>query len=188
MRTDRPSEGDFVELSATSSRGLYRALCKDSHDIRLLLLLPGVFNEEIECLIRHASLDEKDLHYETISYVWGDPSFRIPIKVDGQVVEVTKNLGDALRHLRLPDKPLTLWADAICINQKDLTEKMHQVGMMRSIYSGCAQNYIWLGCDKSENDNTVGDDNQPQGKFLSFELILSTNSSYVLSPFEASRS
>jgi hypothetical protein len=38
-----------------------------------------------------------------------------------------------------------LWVDAICINQKDVNERGHQVGIMRDVYSKAARVLIWLG-------------------------------------------
>jgi hypothetical protein len=45
---------------------------------------------------------------------------------------------------------LTLWVDAVCINQSDLPEKSQQVAVMGQIYRKCAQVQIWLGCDASQ--------------------------------------
>lgn len=38
-----------------------------------------------------------------------------------------------------------LWIDAICIDQNSLSEKTHQVGMIRDIYRGASRVLIWLG-------------------------------------------
>ncbi len=48
---------------------------------------------------------------------------------------VTRNLHDALKSLRRPDKAVAFWIDAICINQDDPDEKQVQIGLMRRIYS-----------------------------------------------------
>ncbi|OBT93614.2 hypothetical protein VE01_08081 [Pseudogymnoascus verrucosus] len=58
---------------------------------------------------------------------------------------VTENLENALRHVRLPDKTITLWVDALCINQSDELEKSEQVGQMHEIYSRAASVLAWLG-------------------------------------------
>lgn len=58
---------------------------------------------------------------------------------------VTENLEIALRHLRLPDKALTLWVDALCIDQSDEMEKTEQVQQMREIYSRATLVLAWLG-------------------------------------------
>ena len=38
-----------------------------------------------------------------------------------------------------------LWLDALCINQEDLRERNHQVGLMRSIYINTDNVLLWLG-------------------------------------------
>jgi hypothetical protein len=42
---------------------------------------------------------------------------------------------------------LTLWVDAICINQHNDRENSRQVTMVGQIYRRCAQVRIWLGFD-----------------------------------------
>jgi hypothetical protein len=37
----------------------------------------------------------------------------------------------------------------VCINQKDIDEKSHQVALMGEIYRRCSQVRIWLGCDST---------------------------------------
>ncbi len=40
-----------------------------------------------------------------------------------------------------------MWADAICINQYDDTEKGHQVKRMGSVYENAEEVWLWLGKD-----------------------------------------
>jgi len=63
---------------------------------------------------------------------------------------VTRNLHAALNRLRLPDKPRTLWVDAICIDQADVVEKGHQVALMGEIYSKTTRGIIFLGEEPEE--------------------------------------
>jgi hypothetical protein len=83
--------------------------------------------------------------YEALSYVWGDVRDSIPILVDGHPVSVTKSLESAVRHLRYPDKPRTLWVDYICINQEDILERSELVAKLGSIYENADSVLIWLG-------------------------------------------
>jgi hypothetical protein len=99
--------------------------------------------------------------YEAVSYVRGNATQpKIPIEVAGEMFDVSKNLHDALRQLRLPDTPRTLWIDQICIRQWDLAEKASQVRLMREIYSGCSRCLAWLGEIKRDvapySDTVVG--------------------------------
>lgn len=124
------------------SLGLGRTLSNE--EIRLLDLLPGEGDVDIECTIRVVPVGTSD-PYEALSYVWGEPSGSIPIKVADCEVKVTKNLYAALRQLRKPTTARTLWIDQLCINQWDIDEKAEQVQLMRDIYQRCSKCLIWLG-------------------------------------------
>jgi hypothetical protein len=111
-------------------------------EIRLLHLQPQTTSHLT------ATLSVKDLAsvtYICVSYVWGDPSITKAIEVDGEEMQITTNLFDFLHHIRGSEDIVVLWADAICINQNDMEEKSHQVGMMGDIYSGCSLVHVWLG-------------------------------------------
>jgi hypothetical protein len=66
---------------------------------------------------------ESEPRYTALSYVWGDPSDRVPFILDDRHVLIARNLALALQALQLDDEPFMLWIDAICINQDDLKEK-----------------------------------------------------------------
>ncbi|KZL70801.1 heterokaryon incompatibility protein [Colletotrichum tofieldiae] len=86
--------------------------------------------------------------YGALSYTWGDQTVKVPIIMNGQVVLVGQSLEAALRALSSdPDyiEGLRIWADAICINQKDLEERNLQVKRMRMIYGKALIVSIWLG-------------------------------------------
>jgi hypothetical protein len=113
-------------------------------EIRLLNLQPRT-TDHIIATLSVADLASAAGTYACVSYVWGNPNETVPIEVDGHELQVTTNLFDLLHHIRDPNDILVLWADAICINQQDLEEKSHQVGMMGDIYSGCSLVHAWLG-------------------------------------------
>lgn len=123
----------------------YPNLDTDSAQIRLVVLAPGALDSPIRCTYRVVSLDDENLSYETLSYVWKDEPGTAPIWVEGKAASVTRGLFGALEQLRLVDCERTLWIDAICINQGDSAEKTQQVDMMCRIYSQCRQCNIWLG-------------------------------------------
>jgi hypothetical protein len=83
--------------------------------------------------------------YEALSYVWGDPTIEATLQIEGTSLKVTTNLELALRYLRLPDKPRTIWVDAICIDQSNIKERNQQVRPMKGIYSSCAVDLVWIG-------------------------------------------
>lgn len=47
--------------------------------------------------------------------------------------------------LRSPELKITLWIDAVCINQSDRNEKTWQVDLMRFIYQQAYKVFAWLG-------------------------------------------
>ncbi|RSL45070.1 hypothetical protein CEP51_016141 [Fusarium floridanum] len=100
--------------------------------------------------------------YEAMSYTWGDQSnpdyiaLRHPKPDKSCVLEncgnkssgslpIGRNLALALRQLRHETNSRTLWADSICINQRDLDERAAQVQRMRHIYKYAQRVIAWLG-------------------------------------------
>ncbi|TEY85205.1 hypothetical protein BOTCAL_0016g00590 [Botryotinia calthae] len=126
--------------------------------IRLLIVHPGNSSSPVHCSLIHTSLKECRLDiyagYTALSYVWGDPGARKTVFINGLPFSITVNLADAITHLRDENRPLRLWADAICIDQKNLAERTQQLGLMREIYRLGGRTVIYLG-DSSEGVNTL---------------------------------
>lgn len=120
-------------------------LDSEENQIRLFELAPGTDNEEFTGSYKVIDLDETDVKYQTISYVWGDVTEPAFVTVDGFKIHVTLNLLTALKRIRHPTETTTLWIDSICINQQDDQEKTEQVNLMHRIYKECARCLIWLG-------------------------------------------
>lgn len=125
-------------------------------EIRLLSLQrPASNSEDVRCDLEVVSLDDNP-NFTAMSYHWGDPSNRKDIILSGKKFAVTVNLYNALRTWRgsfwniIPDKPLRLWVDAVCINQRDTPERNRQVTMMGDIYASCSVVWIWLGEETEE--------------------------------------
>ncbi|KAI9150129.1 Heterokaryon incompatibility protein [Paramyrothecium foliicola] len=112
--------------------------------IRLIDLYPGWGRSPISCRLRPVSLSNNP-HYEAISYCWGNAESAKAILCNGKPLSITQNLYDALCQFRKPDRVVTLWADAICINQNDLNEKSEQVPLMNRIYGQAHEVQVWLG-------------------------------------------
>ncbi|KXX80055.1 Heterokaryon incompatibility protein 6, OR allele [Madurella mycetomatis] len=86
--------------------------------------------------------------FEALSYAWGDPATPSTLHItDGTAVPITASLSSLLARIRRPDAPRTVWADAVCINQRDPAEKAVQVGMMDVIYSAAERVLADLGED-----------------------------------------
>ncbi|KAK4458385.1 heterokaryon incompatibility protein-domain-containing protein [Cladorrhinum samala] len=112
--------------------------------VRLLELQPSSKGATIRCNLKTVSLLDAPA-FEALSYVWGDPSIKTNILVDGAPFPVTTNLGMGLRAVRRRWKQRVLWVDAICINQDDVAEKNIQVPLMSTIYSTASRVVVWLG-------------------------------------------
>ncbi|KAI1080943.1 HET-domain-containing protein [Whalleya microplaca] len=135
-------------------------LNSQQNQIRLLEIAAGPEGEEIRCSYRVVSLDDSPA-YHTLSYVWGDSHEGRSIVVAGAKVAVTDNLFSALHAIRSnaaatsstspeseseAESELLIWVDALCINQRDPDEKMHQVHhLMRRIYAQCANCFVHFG-------------------------------------------
>jgi hypothetical protein len=122
----------------------YTDLLRDDQ-IRILTLLPADHStSDIECVLTTYSREECG-PYEALSYCWGAPDPTVNIKVNGLSLGIRDGLASALYHIRSPDQPRYLWADAICINQASNAEKSVQVGRMNETYSKCRRALAWLG-------------------------------------------
>tara|TARA_R110002003_G_scaffold42_14_gene3182 strand:+ start:29050 stop:29646 length:597 start_codon:yes stop_codon:yes gene_type:complete len=131
---------------------VYDALPNPSRMIRLIKILSTT--PQVSCVFRIVLLDDSPV-FSALSYMWGDASTTELITIDGRPLPVTTNLAHAMRDVhslwaegRTPRDDAAeqwLWADAICINQRDDQEKNSQVPLMDKIYSGAHTVYSWLG-------------------------------------------
>ena len=99
---------------------------------------------------------EQHADFSALSYVWG-PQATASHLVDcgGVVIAITKNCYSALKDLHGRLGPFTIWIDAICINQNDITEKSYQIALMGSIYSHAATVFVWLGEGEAATDRAM---------------------------------
>lgn len=114
------------------------------YHLRVLTLHHDVFDQPISCDLTVVDLDDKP-EYTALSYVWGDMSQLLPIHVNGSSISATESLVAALRHIRKFDSDVTLWIDAICINQSDIEERNSQIQLMNKVYYQANNVLVWLG-------------------------------------------
>ncbi|KAF2136693.1 uncharacterized protein K452DRAFT_292205 [Aplosporella prunicola CBS 121167] len=104
-------------------------------------------NYPLECRLRTYAIDRAP-PYEAISYVWRvfddnrDISY---IFCNGRLLKITWNLDEALFHSTGRKSTKYLWADAICINQRDKNERARQVRSMGAIFAQASRVLAWLG-------------------------------------------
>ena len=118
--------------------------------MRLLHLLPGTRQDDIDCKLETVSVEDVVDPYEALSYVWGDVSARTPIQINGNTLQIGKNLRSALLNLRLVAEWRTLWIDAVCIDQGNIHERERQVAVMGNTYRSAAATIVWLGDSQPE--------------------------------------
>ncbi|KAK0619562.1 heterokaryon incompatibility protein-domain-containing protein [Immersiella caudata] len=147
-------------LSSRHSLILYGELdlSLGARTFRLLRLNPGPWwLHNISASLAEYHLDDPP-PYKALSYAWdnGINHNNALLRCNGVELSISWNLHGALRRLRHASRPVHVWVDAICINQKDDNERTHQVQMMRDIYERSEEVSIWLGAAQ-ENDMMGGD-------------------------------
>lgn len=126
-----------------------------------------------EIQLLSANIDSNDLPYDALSYTWGPAtadeartdSLQIfttvqrcyPILCQGRVALVTKSLRRAItamegavgKEIFRGEARKTLkkyiWADGLCVNQDDASERSDQVALMCEIYRRASLVFVWLG-------------------------------------------
>jgi len=122
----------------------YEPLPDDDRSMRLLSLESGDFEDDIHCACQAFDLDSAPT-YHAISYVWGDPSPKRKININGCAMLVGENCWYALRQARHLRPRSHIWVDAICIDQNAVGEKGRQVAMMGDIYGRASSVLVCIG-------------------------------------------
>jgi len=121
---------------------------------RYVVLQPGSGHEPLKCSLQTANI--ADTSFEAISYVWGtNPIKDKTITCDTHLMTITSSLSNVLRRVRHPFEPRSLWADGISINQANLQEKGHQVGLMGKIYRATSCTLVYIGADNDAQGPAV---------------------------------
>lgn len=115
--------------------------------------------------------------FHALSYVWGttdlpretlwvhsdydhhyhlDHDSVLALKLPTSTLQVLPSLATALCYQRRRDEQVTLWVDAICINQENDNERQEQVLRMGEIYSSAVKVILWLG-EPSRHSSTAMD-------------------------------
>ena len=144
------------QLADTSQPYTYRALSPGRQEIRVLLLHPSrnrdaelrcdLFPLDIEYWLGAQAVER--LPYMALSYTWGPSDPAQFVCLGGRQKRITPSLFKALQEFRDPHVPVLLWVDAVCIDQSNIGEKNHQVGMMGMVYTHAGCVLAWI--DDSE--------------------------------------
>ncbi|KAI0976931.1 heterokaryon incompatibility protein-domain-containing protein [Xylaria arbuscula] len=133
--------------------------------IRVLKLSPGGFSEPLVGTLTPVLFSDKP-KYVALSYTWGfsyPDNSKLPISyhestrdggyltLNNEPLWVGHNLYLALLHLRSLTHPITLWVDAICINQEDTNERNQQVSLMAFTFTRAIKVISWVGTRRYPN-------------------------------------
>jgi hypothetical protein len=117
---------------------------------RLVEILPSGPSETIRCRLETFTMPPNCPSYIALSYMWGSNERYADIELNGVLFPVGLTLWTFLNRMRLNASYQKFWIDAICINQKDVNERNHQVKMMQHIYSSAESVSIWLGESRAD--------------------------------------
>ncbi|KAK0837455.1 hypothetical protein LTR03_012777 [Friedmanniomyces endolithicus] len=145
--TDRVLPSSQQYLADDWNAFIYEALPDHGRATRILRLEPGSFLDLLRGSLTLCNLDDDgpSVNYVAFSYVWGNPSNRSGIIINGRSIGIPTNLGRALRQIRSQNAAVSLWADAICIDQRNIMERNQQVAIMLDIYGAATSVFAWLG-------------------------------------------
>lgn len=136
-------QNNLTTLRGRKDRETYTYRALDSENIRLLYLLPGETDDQLQCVINHVPYKSAGT-YRALSYVWGTDQRTEEVVTPDGVLRITLSLSKALQGLRHRDKAIMLWVDAICINQKNNKEKAQQVRLLPKIFQTASFTYAFL--------------------------------------------
>jgi hypothetical protein len=158
-----------VRESGTS----HKSLDKTKHQIRLFKFDPDYSISvsqrafELQCRSQPGRVQVNDIsgtleifdlerspRFHALSYEWAKRYMSHKILVDGKELDISINLYSflmAYRHNRQRHASSSvvkyIWADQICIAQKDTEERNHQVGLMGRIFITAFRVIAWFGED-----------------------------------------
>ncbi len=124
----------------------YPPLETETHS-RLLKVHPGEFGDPLQLFLQQCFIadDSEPPPFEAVPYVWGDPNDLVGVSCDDKHIGITVNLFKCPQRRRNPQETRSLWVDAVCITQQDLSERSQQVSLMGKIYSKATKVLVWLG-------------------------------------------
>lgn len=113
--------------------------------------------------LRTVKLDHKP-RYAALSYVWGQGENpprhwfmcrSSSVSSSWTRLRITPNCWSALWNLIRAQGDLTIWVDAICIDQHNEAEKLDQIPLMGKIFSQADTVFAWLGDGNDETDTAM---------------------------------
>lgn len=167
---------------------------KTATSIRLLEFTGSASQKTLHYNLIDMQLDEAQGDYTALSYTWGDPALFACIRLNGEDFPVRKNIFSFLSQLAEAGWKGLLWADAICIDQRNTAERTAQVSIMGKIFHSAKQVKAWIGQSTEETDqffdfvNGIGAKGLVSHGGLSFASVNAKGNRYTISPHANSES
>ncbi|XXH02239.1 hypothetical protein Hte_008607 [Hypoxylon texense] len=138
---------------------------------------PDLEKKEKEPGAQYEIVSKNQIKYEALSWCWGEEEeeYAIIIEKNDQPYKrrIKRDLALALKYLRKTNESRTVWIDSICINQKDDSERNHQVQMMSRIYTRAEQVCIWLGEGNEDSNLAIRFIKEEVMELINFDSICS---------------
>ncbi|KAH7026443.1 heterokaryon incompatibility protein-domain-containing protein [Microdochium trichocladiopsis] len=97
--------------------------------------------------------------YVALSYEWGTEDGQQFIQMGESSVKIRANLAEALRTIRqrygAAVRGMRIWADSLCVDQQDPTDRSAHVLLMGAIYSQADEVLVWLGPERDQSDLAI---------------------------------
>lgn len=143
-----------------AKRYRYTPLNPDRNEIRLLRLKKRYkwTQGKVHAGLSVVSLDQ-GIRFTALSYEWSPQQEiqalrRVLVLDGGYELEIKPNLATFFEHCGQHGDSL-LWIDALCINQRDIEEKVSQLRKMFTIYAKASTVLAWLGPGKYGDSDTL---------------------------------
>jgi Heterokaryon incompatibility protein (HET) len=145
-----------MDIATLSSASLYTYTTLQPRQIRLFKILSYDDRHDIlNCTLSSVDLPETTSlgAYSALSYTWGEGPHNTPIQIDGSITRIPANLHNFLVQLfhyhqgvdeNIANMASLLWADAICIDQSNTTEKSAQIPLMDYIFTSASRVFARL--------------------------------------------
>lgn len=119
---------------------------QDKTLIRLIKIHHDLQDDCISCCLKHFNQDSAfDSKYVALSYMWGDPTPRYDIYINGRRRAIHTNLWQFINQMRRNKATDWFWTDSLCLDQACHGELNEQVSRVGDIYSQASHVVSWLG-------------------------------------------
>lgn len=153
-RLDEPIRCSLIHTSLTNHTSDYLAWESEADpDLQLHKKLRAWWSHQIDLFPGEQAISQLCRFqwgdYLALSYAWGSDLLSSQVIVDGRYVPITDSLHSALLAVREDPRVImmqvSVWVDALCINQDDLVERSKEIKTMRNIFGDSMGVFVHLG-------------------------------------------